>query len=994
MEGNLETIIDKKIDDIVNKNNLYHEGLVTKVNDYIIEASGLDDCFYFEKVYIGENQSIGFVDKIEESKVIISIVKLNGKIHIGDKITCTKEVLMTYFSEASLGMIIDPFGCDKTTGRTFNNCKKIMIETPNIPLMDRTSVNRPLETGIISIDLMYPIGRGQRQLIIGDKKTVKTQIVLDTIVNQAGKDMICIFAAIGKTKSEVKRIYTKLVEKGASRYTIMVVSFNDDPTPLVKLTPYVAASIAQEYMYAGKDVLLCIDDLKKHADACREIALMSGENSGREAYPSDIFYSHSRLLEKGGQYKNGASITILPIVETKGGDITDYISTNIISITDGQIVLSEKLFSKGQKPAINFGLSVSRLGSAVQKPEIRKTGSIVRRKLLSYLETADVYQLVNLDAMAPELREKTIEGKKLLETFKQAKYSPVSASELNDKFEFALSDKPISSILQMPTSGSSESKSSFLEPTPIHETKEESGELKVTMSLPTKAPEVKPTTELPVTKPITTKPPTTKAPTIKPVTYAVPTETKEPVPVIPVVKPPVTAPVTKPATTEAKPVTESKPTTEIPVAGLIINESKPVANNTVTKPANTEPIIPIVSVPTIKPTTTAPIAPKPTPTIEKKPVEVNKTSEVPVTKPATTAPVTTAPPTTAPVTRPPMSEPTRPTDTPVLIPTTKPIPVTDSLYTTAPIKPTAPVTSPVQPTKPVENNINKPLFSITARPVTTEPVKPSTPATTVPIKVTEAPTTKPVVTKEPEVTKKEEKETVIPLVSTDATKKPVSAAPVTKEPEKTVVPITKPATTVPVTRAPITEPTRPTDIPVLIPTTKPIPVTASLYSKAPIRPTNPVTSPVQPTKPAITLPVTKQVTTEPVKPSTPVTTKPVTTEAPKPSVPVTKPVTTEPVKPSAPVTTKPVTTEAPKISVPVTKPVTTAPVTKPVTSPVPVTAKPTTSPVPVVTTSIKPTEVPTNRPVTKPLPVTAAPVNKLATSPIPVTAKPTTGIIK
>ena len=434
MDGNIEDIINKKIDSIVSSNNIYHIGKITKVNEFIVEVSGLDSCFYFEKVHIGEEKSIGFVDKIEENKVVIALVKINGTIKIGDTVTTTGEALMSSYSEASMGMIIDPFGIDKMTGRKFNDSKMIPIETPKLPIMVRTSVNRPLETGIASIDLMYPIGKGQRQLILGDKKTGKTQIVLDTIVNQKGKNVICIYVAIGKTKSEIKRIYTKLTEKGANQYTLIITAFNDDPVPLIKLAPYVGMSIAELYMRKGMDVLVCIDDLKKHADACREIALISEKNSGREAYPADIFYTHSRLLEKGGQYNNGASITILPIVETKGGDITDYISTNIISITDGQIVLSEKAFSKGQKPAVNFGLSVSRLGGAVQQESVRQIGASVRRELLSYLETADVYQLVNIDSMSPELKEKTIRGKKLLELMKQPKFSPISAEELQTRF--------------------------------------------------------------------------------------------------------------------------------------------------------------------------------------------------------------------------------------------------------------------------------------------------------------------------------------------------------------------------------------------------------------------------------------------------------------------------------------------------------------------------------------------------------------------------------
>lgn len=436
MDGNIENIIDKKIDDIVKKNNIYHIGKVVKINNYIIEATGLEDVFFFEKVYIKDESNIGYVDKIEEDKVVIALVKTTGDIRINDPITASGEALQSSYSKNAMGMIIDPFGNDKMSGKKFNDSKQIPIESPYIPIMKRTPVNRPLETGIAAIDLMFPIGRGQRQLIIGDKKTGKTQILLDTIANQKNKNVICIYVAIGKTKKEVKRVFTKLTEKQTNSYTLIVAAFNDDPVPLIKLTPYVALSIAQEYMMEGFDVLVCIDDLKTHADACREMALIAEKNTGRDAYPADIFYIHSRLLEKGCQYENGASITILPTVQTKGGDITDYISTNIISITDGQIVLSEKLFKKGQKPAINFGLSVSRLGGAVQSPDIKKVGAVVRREVLSYLETSDVYQLVNVESLSDELQSKIFKGQKLLGLLNQRKFSPMSQEKLIADFGY------------------------------------------------------------------------------------------------------------------------------------------------------------------------------------------------------------------------------------------------------------------------------------------------------------------------------------------------------------------------------------------------------------------------------------------------------------------------------------------------------------------------------------------------------------------------------
>lgn len=438
MNNNIEDLIESKIDSIVKENNIYHVGKVVRINSFVIEATGLEDAFFFEKVFIGDEENVGYVDKIEENKVIIALVKTNGNIKIGDSIKTTGEPLQAGFSKNAIGMITDIFGADRMTGKSFNESKQIPIETEKIPIMDRTAVNRPLETGIAGIDLMFPIGKGQRQLIIGDKKTGKTQILLDTIVNQKGKDVICIYVSIGKTKKDIKRLYTKLIEKGASSYTQIIAAFNDDTSPMIKLTPYVGLSVAEEYMHEGKDVLVCIDDLKKHADACREIALIAEKNTGREAYPADIFYTHSRLLEKGCQYKNGGSITILPVVETKGGDITDYVSTNIISITDGQIVLSEKNFKKGQKPALDFGLSVSRLGGAVQKDSIKKVGAAVRRELLSYLETADVYQLVKIDSMSKELQEKIFRGKKLLELLNQPKFAHRSEEKMIQNFGFIL----------------------------------------------------------------------------------------------------------------------------------------------------------------------------------------------------------------------------------------------------------------------------------------------------------------------------------------------------------------------------------------------------------------------------------------------------------------------------------------------------------------------------------------------------------------------------
>ena len=415
-------------------------GKIINIKEFIVEIIGLESVSFYEKINIS-NKALGYVTKINANSVIVAILLKKEEIVIGDIAYQTNEEFMGEFSLDSVGRITNIFGTDLLTGMRYKNIMQLHFEEDNIPIMDRTNVNRPLLTGIVGIDLIYPIGKGQRQLVIGDKKTGKTQICLDTIVNQKDKGVFCIYVAIGKTKKEVKEIYYELMKRNALEYTIIVSAFNDDLAPVLVLTPYYALSIAKKLMESGNDVLVVIDDLKRHADAYREISLISGKSPGRDAYPSDIFYLHSRLLEKGCQHKNGGSISIIPIVETRGGDITDYISTNIISITDGQIVLSTKNFQKGEKPAINYGLSVSRLGGAVQTKPMKELGANVRRLLLNYLETRDVYELANTDEMSDELKLKLFRGKKILEQLIQKKYSPIREEEIIIKFDFLKDNK-------------------------------------------------------------------------------------------------------------------------------------------------------------------------------------------------------------------------------------------------------------------------------------------------------------------------------------------------------------------------------------------------------------------------------------------------------------------------------------------------------------------------------------------------------------------------
>lgn len=427
--------LNDTIDSIKNNNNIYTQGNVIKVNEYNVEITGLDDVSFYEEVNIAD-KATGYVFGIYPDRVIVSLVKIDSEVKPGDMAYALKKEFKCLFSLDSIGKVIDIFGNDLIAGKRFDNLIELSIENPPMPLMDRGPVKRELLTGITGIDLIYPIGKGQRQLIIGDKKTGKTQIVLDTIVNQKDKNVLCIYVALGKTKKEVKDIYYELTKRGVASYTIIVASFHDELPTRTYLTPYVALSIAESFMLQSYDVLVCIDDLKKHADVYRQISLSSKKTPGRDAYPSDIFYTHSRLLEKGCQHKNGGSITILPIVETKAGDITDYISTNIISITDGQIVLNTKNFTKGEKPAIDYGLSVSRLGGNVQSEDMKRVGSKVRINLLSYLDVREIYELANIDEMSVELQNRLKEGQRILDNLRQYKFSPKTKQEMLDSYKF------------------------------------------------------------------------------------------------------------------------------------------------------------------------------------------------------------------------------------------------------------------------------------------------------------------------------------------------------------------------------------------------------------------------------------------------------------------------------------------------------------------------------------------------------------------------------
>lgn len=435
MKNKWDEKIDNKITEIKNNENVYSTGKVIKVSNYMLEASGLNDVSFYEEVNIN-NVAKGYVLSILSNKVLISLVEVTGEIKTGDLVYALKKEFKCLFSLDSVGKVVDIFGNDLIAGKKFDKLIEFPIEGEQVSIMDRGLVKREFLTGITGIDLIYPIGKGQRQLIIGDKKTGKTQLCLDAIVNQKGKNVLCMYVALGKTKKEVKDIYYELTKRGAASYTIIIASFHDELPTRTYLTPYAALSFAEALMMQKFDVLVVLDDLKKHADIYRQISLNSKKTPGRDAYPSDIFFTHSRMLERGCQHINGGSVTILSVVETKGGDITDYISTNIISITDGQLVMSTKNFSKGEKPAIDYGLSVSRLGGNVQSKDMKKIGSDVRSRLLSYLDVRSVYELANIDEMSEELQLRLKNGKRILDTLKQYKYSPKTKEEMMSQYDF------------------------------------------------------------------------------------------------------------------------------------------------------------------------------------------------------------------------------------------------------------------------------------------------------------------------------------------------------------------------------------------------------------------------------------------------------------------------------------------------------------------------------------------------------------------------------
>ena len=404
-------------------------GHVVQVGDGIAIVHGLNKAMSSE-LLIFPNGVYGMVQNLEQNSVGAILLGDSSLVKEGDLVKCSGKILEVPVGEGFIGRVIDPLG------KPIDGLGEIVpsgtrpIEVKATGVMARKSVNTPLQTGIKVLDALVPIGRGQRELIIGDRQTGKTSIAVDTIINQKGKDVICIYVAIGQKESTVSNVYETLKSYGAMDYSIIVSASSSKAAPLLYLAPYSGVSMAEYFMFQGKDVLIVYDDLSKHAVAYRELSLLLHRPPGREAYPGDVFYLHSRLLERAARLNEelgGGSITALPIIETQAGDISAYIPTNVISITDGQIFLQADYFYKGIRPAINAGLSVSRVGGAAQTKAIKKVSGTLRLDLASFRELEAFTQFgSDLDASTKSRLER---GKRTIEVLKQDLHETLKLEE-------------------------------------------------------------------------------------------------------------------------------------------------------------------------------------------------------------------------------------------------------------------------------------------------------------------------------------------------------------------------------------------------------------------------------------------------------------------------------------------------------------------------------------------------------------------------------------
>lgn len=411
-----------RIDDYEDMPDTAGIGTVVSSGDGIVIIEGLEGCKYGELV-VFESGDSGIVMNLSKERIGAVLLSNATEVSEGNTVRKTGSVVRVPVGEALLGRVIDPLGLPLDGRGAVCSASFRPIEAEAPPIFDRQGVKQPLETGIMAIDSMIPIGKGQRELIIGDRQTGKTAIAVDTILNQKGKHVYCVYVAIGQKASTVSGIIRTLEMEGAMDYTVVVASTGSDTPSMQYIAPYAGCAIAEEFMYAGKDVLIVYDDLSKHAVAYRTMSLLLRRPPGREAYPGDVFYLHSRLLERAAKLNKengGGSMSALPIIETMAGDISAYIPTNVISITDGQIYLESELFNAGIRPAVNVGLSVSRVGGSAQTRAMRKVAGRLRLDLAQYRELAVFAQFASdLDKAT---RDALDQGAKLTETLKQPQY--------------------------------------------------------------------------------------------------------------------------------------------------------------------------------------------------------------------------------------------------------------------------------------------------------------------------------------------------------------------------------------------------------------------------------------------------------------------------------------------------------------------------------------------------------------------------------------------
>ena len=425
----ISSIIQQQIEQYDQEVKVANVGTVLQVGDGIARIYGLEKAMAGELLEF-EDGSIGIALNLEEDNVGAVLMSDGRDIQEGSSVTATGKIAQVPVGDVMIGRVVDALARPIDGKGDIQSSENRLIESPAPGIVERRSVYEQMQTGITAIDAMIPVGRGQRELIIGDRQTGKTSIAVDTIINQKGEDVICVYVAIGQKASTVANVVNVLQERGAMDYTVVVAANANDPATLQYLAPYTGASIAESFMYKGKATLIIYDDLSKQAQAYRQMSLLLRRPPGREAYPGDVFYLHSRLLERAAKLSNElgeGSMTALPIIETQAGDVSAYIPTNVISITDGQIFLSSDLFNSGLRPAVNPGISVSRVGSAAQTKAMKKVAGKLKLELAQFDDLQAFAQFASdLDKAT---QDQLARGQRLRELLKQPQYSPLAVYE-------------------------------------------------------------------------------------------------------------------------------------------------------------------------------------------------------------------------------------------------------------------------------------------------------------------------------------------------------------------------------------------------------------------------------------------------------------------------------------------------------------------------------------------------------------------------------------